>query len=49
MPVLSLNNLMWIGDIPPELQRLTLTEQKLIARVSMLACFLFRTVVPHLQ
>ena len=32
---LSLNNLMWLGDVPPELQCLTLPEQKLIALVTI--------------
>ena len=32
---LSLNNLMWLGDVPPELQCLTLSEQKLIALVTI--------------
>ncbi|CAF5018069.1 unnamed protein product, partial [Rotaria magnacalcarata] len=31
LPALSLSNLMWIGDVPQELQDLTLPEQKLIA------------------
>ena len=31
---LSLSNLMWLGDVPPELQCLTLPEQKLIALVT---------------
>ena len=30
---LSLSNLMWFGDVTPELQCLTLPEQKLIALV----------------
>lgn len=34
LPSLSLSNLMWIGDIPQELQDLTLPEQKLIALVN---------------
>jgi hypothetical protein len=33
LPSYSLNNLMWIGDVPEDLQGLTLTEQKLIALV----------------
>jgi hypothetical protein len=32
---LSLANLMWLGDVPPELQCLTLPEQKLIALVTI--------------
>ena len=32
---LSLSNLMWLGDVPPELQCLTLPEQKLIALVAI--------------
>ena len=32
---LSLSNLMWLGDVPPELQCLTLSEQKLIALVTI--------------
>ena len=31
----SLANLMWLGDVPPELQCLTLPEQKLIALVTI--------------
>ena len=31
LPALSLCNLMWLGDVPLELQDLTLSEQKLIA------------------
>ena len=34
LPSLSLNNLMWIGDVPQELQGLTLPEEKLIALVN---------------
>ena len=33
---LSLTNLMWLGDVPPELQCLTLSEQKLIALVRII-------------
>ena len=32
---LSLTNLMWLGDVSPELQCLTLSEQKLIALVTI--------------
>ena len=32
---LSLSNLMWLGDVPPELQCLTLPEQKLVALVTI--------------
>ena len=32
---LSLTNLMWLGDMPPELRCLTLPEQKLIALVTI--------------
>ena len=31
----SLTNLMWLGDVPPELQCLTLSEQKLIALITI--------------
>ncbi len=34
LPPLSLNNLIWIGDIPEDLQSLTIAEQKLIALVN---------------
>ena len=34
LPAFSLNNLMWLGDVPLELHCLTLAEQKLIALVS---------------
>ncbi len=36
MPSLSLNNLMWIGDVPKDLQGLTLAEEKLIALVKFI-------------
>ena len=32
---LSVTNLTWLGDVPPELQCLTLSEQKLIALVTI--------------
>ena len=38
LPSLSLNNLMWIGDVPQELQGLTLPEEKLIALVNDYHC-----------
>lgn len=33
IPLFSLNNLMWLGDVPSALESLTITEQKLIALV----------------
>ncbi|CAF4565316.1 unnamed protein product, partial [Rotaria magnacalcarata] len=38
LPALSLSNLMWIGDVPQELQDLTLPEQKLIALYRHSSC-----------
>ncbi|CAF1541738.1 unnamed protein product, partial [Rotaria sp. Silwood1] len=38
LPSLSLNNLMWIGDVPEELQGLTLPEEKLIALYRHSSC-----------
>ncbi|CAF3769591.1 unnamed protein product [Rotaria sordida] len=38
LPCLSLNNLMWIGDVPEELQGLTLPEEKLIGLYRHSSC-----------
>ncbi|CAF1356769.1 unnamed protein product [Adineta steineri] len=38
IPPFALNNLMWIGDVPEELQDLTLSEQKLIALYRHSSC-----------
>ncbi|CAF2227872.1 unnamed protein product, partial [Rotaria magnacalcarata] len=40
LPALSLSNLMWIGDVPQELQDLTLPEQKLIALYRHSSCII---------
>ncbi|CAF4480821.1 unnamed protein product [Rotaria sp. Silwood2] len=38
MPPCALNNSMWVGDVPQELQELTLSEQKLIALYRQSSC-----------
>lgn len=39
MPPFALNNSMWIGDVPRELEDLSLAEQKLIALVNAFHSF----------
>ena len=48
LQALSLTNLMWLGDVPPELHCLALSEQKLIALVTIkLRCIrIVKVVVP---
>lgn len=47
MPPFALNNSMWIGDLPQELQELTISEQKLIALVNVLDAYIYIYIIDY--